>query len=72
VTIVDARDAKCQDGPLGCSITGVHLTCLGSGDRFDPKTGLATIHPEKKPIPAGKVFATTGNDRTIRIWKFPN
>jgi len=54
VTIVDARDAKCQDGPLGCSITGVHLTCLGSGDRFDPKTGLATIHPEKKPIPAGK------------------
>lgn len=54
VTIVDAQGAKCEDGPLGCSISGVHLTCLGSGDRFDPKTGRATIHPEKKPTPAGQ------------------
>jgi cyanophycinase len=54
VTIVDANGATCKDGPLGCSIAGVHLACLGHGDRFDPKTGLATIHPGKAPIAAGK------------------
>ena len=54
VTIVDTEGATCHDGPLGCSITGVHLTCLGHGDRFDPKTGEAVIHPGKKQIKAGE------------------
>ena len=53
VTIVDAAGATCQDGPLGCRISGVHLTCLGHGDRFDPGTGKAIIHPNKQPIARG-------------------
>ncbi|HVW00064.1 MAG TPA: cyanophycinase [Planctomycetaceae bacterium] len=53
VTIVDASGATCQDGPLGCRITGVHLTCLGHGDRFDPTTGKATIHSGKEPVEHG-------------------
>ena len=54
VTIIDAAGATCKDGSLGCSITGVHLTCLGHGDRFDPATGRATIHPDKKQHAAGQ------------------
>ena len=54
VTIVDTAGATCQDGPLGCSIKGVHLLCLAHGDRFDPTTGKVTIHPSKKPIQPGK------------------
>lgn len=54
LTIVDTAGATCHDGPLGCSITGVHLTCLQHGDRFDPKTGTATVHPGKKLIEPGK------------------
>lgn len=54
VTIVDTLGAKCVDGSLGCSISGVHLTCLGQGDRFDPQTGQASIHPAKIRIEAGK------------------
>lgn len=54
VTIVDAAGATCQDSSLGCSITGVHLSCLQQGDRFDPQTGVATVHPAKQPILAGK------------------
>ncbi len=54
VTIVDTARATCQDGPLGCSIVGVHISCLGQGDRFDPKTGKATVHPNKKRIEPGQ------------------
>lgn len=54
VTIVDTAGATCQDGPLGCSITGVHLTCLQHSDRFNPKTGEVTVHAGKKLIEAGK------------------
>jgi hypothetical protein len=56
VTIVDTAGATCQDGSLGCSIQGVHLTCLGPGDRFDPATGDAIVHADKKPIEAGQEF----------------
>ena len=54
LTIVDAAGATCQDGPLGCSIVGVHLTCLQRGDRFNPRTGVITVEPDRKPIEAGK------------------
>lgn len=54
VTVVDAAAAKCEDGPLGCRMTDVRLSCLAAGDRFDPQSGVATVHPAKKPIPAGK------------------
>ncbi len=54
VTIVDTAGATCQDSSLGCSITGIHLTCLGRGDRFDPKTGKASVHSGKKQIEARK------------------
>ena len=53
VTIVDAAGATCQDGPLGCQIPEIQLTCLASGDRFDPRSGVATVHPAKKPIVEG-------------------
>lgn len=53
VTIVDAADAKCEDGPLGCRITGVSLSLLSEGDRFDPRTGVAEMHRDKSPIAAG-------------------
>ncbi len=54
VTIVDTAGATCQDGPLGCLIAGAYITCLGHGDRFDPKTGKATVHPDKKKIEPGQ------------------
>ncbi len=53
LTIVDAVEATCVDGPLGCQIGDVRLICLASGDRFDPKTGVAMVHPAKTPIVAG-------------------
>ncbi len=53
LTIVDAANARCNDGPLGCRIAGVRLSCLQSGDRFDPATGAMMVRPEKKPIEEG-------------------
>jgi hypothetical protein len=54
VTIVDASMARCADGPLGCRITGLRLSCLHEGDRFDPRTGAAVIHPGRDPIVPGQ------------------
>lgn len=54
VMIVDSANATCHDGPLGCRISGIHLTCLASGDRFDPKTGKVVIHDSKKIVERGK------------------
>jgi len=54
VTIVDSANATCHDGPLGCRISGIHLTCLASGDRFDPKTGKSIIHHSKKLVERGR------------------
>ena len=53
LTIVDAANARCDDGPLGCRISGVRLSCLQSGDGFDPATGATAVRPEKKPIAEG-------------------
>ncbi|MFO1064187.1 MAG: cyanophycinase [Pirellulales bacterium] len=47
VTVVDARDASCKDGPLGCSIHGLMISSLRSGDRFDPQSGKTIVHPDK-------------------------
>jgi cyanophycinase len=49
VTIVDASAATCADGPLGCSIHGLRISCIETGDRFDPKTGTITANPAKEP-----------------------
>jgi cyanophycinase len=49
VTIVDASAATCDDGPLGCSIHGLRLSCIETGDRFDPKTGTIAANPVKEP-----------------------
>lgn len=54
VTIVDTAEAKCQDGPLGCRIDDVRLNLLASGDRFDPRSGIPSVHPGKTPILEGK------------------
>ena len=47
VTIVDSVDARCHDGPLGCTIDGLRISCFQSGDRFDPASGAVEVHPEK-------------------------
>ena len=49
VTIVDAASATCEDGPLGCRIRGLRLSCIETGDRFDTKTGAITANPAKAP-----------------------
>ncbi|MBI3863105.1 MAG: cyanophycinase [Planctomycetia bacterium] len=54
VTVVDAGQARCTDGPLGCRLTEVLLSHLEQGDRFDPRSGKATIHPAKHVIEPGK------------------
>ncbi len=51
VTIVDAAGATCEDGPLGCSIHGLRLSCIETGDRFDPQTDTITANPAKEPAP---------------------
>ncbi len=53
VTILDAGDAKLADEPLGCHITGLRLSWLQAGDRFDPATGSVVIRPEKKVVVEG-------------------
>lgn len=54
VTVVDTQDAACKDGPHGCVLTGVRLSSLADGDRFDPKTGAATPAAGKVEIAKGK------------------
>jgi cyanophycinase len=49
VTIVDAAAAVCDDGPLGCRIRGLRISCMGTGDRFDPQAAALTVNPAKKP-----------------------
>ena len=53
VTIIDSAGASCRDGALGCRITGVQITCLGHGDRFDTQTGKAILHPDKRLLAPG-------------------
>ena len=48
VTIVDAAGATCDDGPLGCRIGGLRLSCIQTGDRFDPKTCTVAANPAKE------------------------
>jgi len=60
VTIVDAADATCTDGPLGCRILGLRISCMQTGDRFDCKTGAL------KPN-AAKELAAPGDE-----WKAGN
>ncbi len=53
VTIVDAADATCEDGPLGCRMANIRLLCLAAGDRFDPRTGAAHVFRGKTQIVEG-------------------
>lgn len=53
VTIVDAANATCEDGPLGCRISGVTLSLLAEGDRFSATTGTIEVSPGKLPIAPG-------------------
>ncbi len=48
VTIVNATDATCTDGPLGCQLAGLRLSCLQAGDRWDATQGEALVLGEKK------------------------
>jgi cyanophycinase len=54
VTIVDASKAKCEDGPLGCRITGLSLTYLERDDVFDLRLAIVAICPAKAPIASGR------------------
>jgi len=57
VTIVDAAEATCRDGPLGCAIEGLRVSCFQSGDRFDPATGTVSVHPDKVlAVPGTETF----------------
>jgi cyanophycinase len=56
LTIVDTANARCNDGPLGCRISGVRLSCLQTVDCFDPVIGAATARPEKRPIEEGSQY----------------
>jgi cyanophycinase len=53
VTIVDTLDASCDDGPLGCRISGLRLSLVQRGDLFDAAHCVATIRPEKTLIQEG-------------------
>ncbi len=53
LTVVDAADARCIDEPLGCTMHGLKLTWLQTGDRFDLASGSAVIRPEKKLVAEG-------------------
>jgi cyanophycinase len=58
LTIVDAAGAACDDGPLGCTIRGLRLSCLQSGDRFDPKTCTLTPNTVKELVSQGEEWKT--------------
>jgi hypothetical protein len=59
VTIVDsvgatrADRATCTDGPLGCRMKDIEVSCLAAGDRFDPRSGKPTIDNGKTLIVEG-------------------
>jgi cyanophycinase len=50
VTIVNVKMATCSDGPLGCTLTGVSVSCLQAGDRWDSAKGQVCVPAEKKPL----------------------
>jgi cyanophycinase len=50
VTVVDASAAEGADGPLGFHATGLLITYLERGDRFDPATRTCAVHPGKAPV----------------------
>ncbi|MBS0263504.1 MAG: cyanophycinase [Planctomycetes bacterium] len=54
VVILNTVQAKASDGPLGCRLSQVIVSALQQGDRFNPQTGVATIHPGKREVVAGK------------------
>lgn len=55
VTIIDSQEAQFEDGPLGCRLEGLKISCLQNGDRFDSRTG------EISPV-SGKVLLTEGRE----------
>ena len=50
LTIVDAKDATLTDGPLGCRIDGLRISCIENEDRFDPATGVFKISTKKPQV----------------------
>ena len=53
MTVVDAGEAHCADDALGCHLSGLKVTYLQNGDRFDPARATAIVRPEKKPTEPG-------------------
>jgi hypothetical protein len=49
VTIVDAAEAKLADGPTGCRIDGLRISCLQAGDAFDARRGTVVVNKNKRP-----------------------
>ena len=56
VTIIDAQDATMTDGPLGCHMKGLRLSCISDRDRFHPDTSTLTVSPQKKPVDKAEGF----------------
>jgi cyanophycinase len=50
LTVIDSKDAKCQDGPLGCQLQHLRVSCFSAGDRFNSFTGEATFPAGKEPL----------------------
>jgi cyanophycinase len=59
VTIVNVKKAICSDGPLGCRLAGVSVSCLQGGDRWDSATGEVRV-------PGGKELLTHQSDHPNR------
>ncbi len=50
VTVVDASDARGEDGPLGFRARGLRVDYIERGDRFDPATKAWAVHAAKAPV----------------------
>ncbi|HND51295.1 MAG TPA: cyanophycinase, partial [Pirellulaceae bacterium] len=60
VTLVDARRATCEDGALGCRVSGVRVSLLAQGDRWAPSRNEIVVHSAKRPIAVGKEASIGG------------
>lgn len=56
VTILDASRATWEEGPLGVRVSGVEVTLLQEGDRYDLRTGEIRVHEQKTLIRQGEEY----------------
>ncbi|MFB9993767.1 cyanophycinase, partial [Deinococcus oregonensis] len=64
LSVMDAREATRQDGPLGIRLGNLRLHYLMSGDRLNPQTLAVTVNPKKSLIAPGDEYETTPRTST--------